>query len=145
MALFSSKFKALETLATTKAEERTEAQLTAAQAELDKANAGIILVPHTEGITSPAQLDAHITALEQRAEKAEKEAKTEKARADAAQAKLTEAKITLDNTGADTPKTNQDTPPPTTETPENVERVKLMEAVKSTDHMKTAERLLGQN
>lgn len=64
MNLFRSKFAKLEALVATKADERTPDQLQAAQAELDTAQAGVILVPKSEGITTGAELQQFIDKLQ---------------------------------------------------------------------------------
>lgn len=85
MGLFSSKFHKLETLAATKTEERKDEQLTAAQAELDAANAGVILVPKTADFKTLGELETHIEGLE-------KQASDAKAEADAAKKEAEEAR-----------------------------------------------------
>lgn len=63
MGLFSSKFAKLEAFVSTEADKRTPDQLAAAQAELDAAGSGLILVPKTETIKTGADLDKHIADL----------------------------------------------------------------------------------
>lgn len=75
MSLFKSRFTKLETFVNTKESERTPDMLKAAQAELDAAGAKLILVPHTEEVTSPEQLDKHIDNLKTDATAAKAEAK----------------------------------------------------------------------
>lgn len=76
MSLFKSRFAKLEAFVTAKNDERTPDMLKAAQAELDAAGAKLILVPHSEGIESGAQLDQHIEALKKDATEAKAAAKT---------------------------------------------------------------------
>ena len=75
MSLFKSRFAKLETFVNAKDGERTPDMLKAAQAELDAAGAKVILVPHSEGISSPEQLDKHIDTLKTDATEAKAEAK----------------------------------------------------------------------
>ena len=91
---FRSKFAKLEALVATKAEERTAEQLQAAQAELDNAQAGVILVPKTDTITSSAALQAHIDGLEKQATDAKAAAATATAEAEKAQKALTDLRGT---------------------------------------------------
>jgi hypothetical protein len=74
MGLFSSKFAKLEAFVTAKSDERTPDMLKAAQAELDAAGAKLVLVPHSEGITSGAELDSYIEGLKAAATTAKAEA-----------------------------------------------------------------------
>lgn len=91
---FKSKFAKLEALVATKADERTADQLSAAQAELDNAQAGVILVPKTDTITTGAQLQAHLEQLEKAAADAKAAEQTAKAEAEKAQQALTELRGT---------------------------------------------------
>lgn len=75
MSLFKSRFAKLESYVTTKESERTPDMLQAAQRELDAAGAKLVLVPHSEGIASPEQLDKHIEDLRGEATTAKAEAK----------------------------------------------------------------------
>ena len=71
MGLFSSKFAILESYVDKKATERNAEDLTNAQVEMDRANAGLLLVPKTDTIKTGKDLDNHINGLTTRAEKAE--------------------------------------------------------------------------
>lgn len=84
MGLFSSKFAKLEAFVSTEADKRTPDQLAAAQAELDAAGSGLILVPKTETIKTGADLDKHIADLKA----SEATAKTEAEKATKALADL---------------------------------------------------------
>ena len=64
MGLFSSKFAKLEAIASAKADERTPEMLQAAQAELNAAGAGLLLVPQTETIKTGKDLENHIEQLQ---------------------------------------------------------------------------------
>lgn len=75
MSLFKSKFSKLEVLVDSEADKRTPAMLAAAQEELDRAGANLILVPKTDAIKDGAALDKHIENLEATAKKASEEAK----------------------------------------------------------------------
>lgn len=87
MSLFKSRFAKLEAFVNAKESDRTPDMLKAAQAELDSHMAKLILVPHSEGISSPEQLDKHIGDLKA-------DAATAKADAKRAQDALTELRGT---------------------------------------------------
>lgn len=90
--LFRSRLSAVEAFLSAKTEERTAEMLAAAQAEFDKESAGLILVPKSEGVTSAAELQAHIDKLADAATKATEDAATAKAAAETAQKALTDLK-----------------------------------------------------
>jgi hypothetical protein len=86
--LFKSKFAKLEALVAAKADDRTPEMLEAAQQELDRATAGLILVPKSDTIKTGADLEAHIEALQANATSAKAEAETALADAKKAQEAL---------------------------------------------------------
>lgn len=135
MGLFSSKFASLESYVDKKATDRKPEDLTNAQAEMDRANAGLILVPHSDKIKSGKELDEHITGLTSRAEKAEN---------DLAEANKTIAKLkgTTPETGKpDAPVVKESPAPAQEETAAQKEQRELDAAVAAQDHNKTADRV----
>jgi len=92
--LFKSKFAKLEALVATKADDRTPEMLEAAQQELDRATAGLILVPKSETIKTGADLENHIEGLQKEATDAKASEATAKAEAEKAQKALTDLKGT---------------------------------------------------
>jgi hypothetical protein len=135
MGLFSSRFAKLESFVETEAGKRTPAQLTEAQAELDRSNAGLMLVPTTEKFKTGADLDKHLEALESRATDAEK------ARNKAVK-ELADFKAEDPNKDKpDTPPSTQTPPPAGEETPAQKEQRELDAAVAAQNHNKTADRI----
>ena len=134
MGLFSSKFAILESYVDKKATERNAEDLTNAQVEMDRANAGLLLVPKTDTIKTGKDLDNHINGLTTRAEKAEN---------DLAEANKTIAKLkgTTPETGNPEEPVVENSPAPGTElTAEQKEQKELDAAVAAQAHNKTADR-----
>lgn len=134
MGLFSSRFAKLEAYTDLKAGDRKPEHLAEAQTEMDRASAGLILVPTTDTIKTGKDLDAHIDGLKSRAEKAE---------GDLAEANktITKLKGTTPETGKpDAPVVAGSPSPGTEETPAQKEQRELDTAVAAQDHNKTADR-----
>lgn len=134
MGLFSSKFASLESYVDKKATERKPEDLSNAQAEMDRSNAGLLLVPKTDTIKTGKDLDDHITGLTTRAEKAENEL---------AEANKTIAKLKgkTPETGAPEEPVVANSPAPGAElTAEQKEQKELDAAVAAQEHNKTADR-----
>jgi outer membrane murein-binding lipoprotein Lpp len=94
MNLFRSKFAKLEAMVAKKADERTADDLSAAQAEMDTNNAGVILVPKSDTIKSASDLQAHIDGLEKQVKEAKASEATAKAEAEKATKALTDLRGT---------------------------------------------------
>lgn len=92
MNLFKSKLAKLEAFVDAKEGDRTPAMLAAAQEELDRASAGLMLVPKTESLKDGAALDKHLESLQAAATKAQEEAKQAKAEAEKATKDLEDLK-----------------------------------------------------
>lgn len=76
MSLFKSKFAKLESFSGAAVDTRTPEMLQLAQAEMDSANAGIVLVPKNEKFKTLAELDTYVESLEADATDAKAAAKT---------------------------------------------------------------------
>lgn len=145
MNLFKSKFAKLEAFADAKPAERTPDMLAAAQAEMDTANSGVILVPKTDTVKSGADLQEHLNTLERRATTAE--AASTKAAADLKKVseELTALKAKEVGDGqAETPPSGKDTPAPGDQTPEQKEAAALRAERDELPHNKDARRMLAE-
>ena len=136
MNLFKSIFSKLEAFTKAPTADRTTDMLQAAQAELDNAGAGVILVPKNDTITTAEQLQAHIDGLEARATTAEASLAEANKKLEAIEDKrlLTEQRATPDNgQGGDTPEG---------ETAEQKEQREKRDAVKQMPHYQRVQKIL---